>query len=224
MIEGTVSSKPALAAAAANLIDTVASYTAASPGVHGAAKLFGTTAVNTTACIAKDVAFARRFGAVQGGPMPLTTIACFGVRDLITIGSAFTVPPMLASALHSTGVERRTAEDAAQVVSPISLQVLCAPIHLLGLNFYNAPLATAAERASAVLRMAPQTTVAYAVRMAPAFGIGGVMNTTLTSSGRDVVRRHYAGLTERASELPLGGANGAAASLRFPLKRVPTTG
>ena len=202
--------------AAANLIDTVSSYTAASPTLQSTAKLLGTTAVNTTSCIAKDVAFARRFGAVQGGPMPYATVAFFGLRDLITIGSAFTVPPVLAQCLQSTGVGHRTAEDAAQLISPISLQVLCAPLHLLGLNLYNVPLATAAERAAAVARMAPQTTIAFAVRTAPTFGVGGVMNATLTTSGRRAVRRHYAGLSERTPEL-------CAADLRVPLRRVSTS-
>ena len=203
---------------AANLIDSAASYMSASPTVHGAAKLFGTTAINTTACIAKDVAFARRFGAVQGGPMPLVTVGLFGARDLLTMGSAFTVPPVLASALHSGGVARRTADDAAQIISPISLQVVCAPIHLLGLNFYNAPVATAAERFAAVARTAPQTTIAYAIRMAPAFGIGGVMNTTLTTNGHEAVRRHFSSSTAldvRADCAPVAMAH-------LALKRIPT--
>ena len=131
--------------------------------------------------------------------MPLATVGLFGARDLLTIASAFTVPPLLASALASGGVPPRRAEDAAQIVSPVAMQAVCAPLHLLGLNLYNMPTASAAERLAAVWRTTPQTTVAYALRMAPAFGIGGVMNASLTRSGHDAVRRHYGG----------GGAPGA---------------
>ncbi len=49
--------------AAANLIDTAAQRFSVSPALHGNSKLLGTTAVNTTACIAKDVAFAVRCGS-----------------------------------------------------------------------------------------------------------------------------------------------------------------
>lgn len=70
--------------AAANLIDSASKRMAASPAVHGTSKLLGTTAVNTSACIAKDVAFTRMFGAASaaGKPMPLATIGLFGLRDV----------------------------------------------------------------------------------------------------------------------------------------------
>ena len=188
---------------AANLIDTAGKRMDLGPAVHGSAKLVGTTAVNTSACIAKDVAFARMFGAsAPGKAMPLATIGLFGARDLLTIASAFTVPPLLASGLASTGMAAKRAEDAAQLISPVGMQVFCAPLHLLALNLYNTPVASAVERASAVMRTAPQTTVAYMVRMAPAFGIGGVMNASLTRSGHEMVRDRYAGLSAGIDKAP----------------------
>lgn len=177
---------------AANLIDTACGRMSTGPALQGTMKLFGTTAVNTSACIAKDVAFARMFGAQSTGRMPVTTLALFGARDLLTIGSAFSAPPLLAKALAQGGVEATRAENAAQLISPIGMQVFCAPLHLLALNMYNMPVATLGERAAAVARTAPQTIVAYAVRMAPAFGVGGVMNTALTTHGRDFLRERYA--------------------------------
>lgn len=180
--------------AAANLIDTTCRRNAAGEALHGTTKLLGTTAVNTSACIAKDVAFARMFGAqsAAAGPMPLATIGLFGARDLLTIASAFTVPKPLAAAFASGGVDKSRAEDAAQLVSPVGMQLFCAPLHLLALNMYNMPSATLRERAVAVARTAPQTIVAYAVRMAPAFGIGGVINASLTTLGHERLRDSHA--------------------------------
>lgn len=124
--------------AAANLIDTASERVGASAALHGTAKLFGTTAVNTSSCIAKDVAFTRMFGAQTTTPvrMPLSTIGLFGTRDLLTIAAAFTVPKLLADLLASNGVEARMAEDTAQIVSPVGMQAFCAPLHLLALNMY----------------------------------------------------------------------------------------
>ena len=76
--------------ATANLIDSVSARREVSPAVHGTTKLLGTTAINTTACIAKDVAFARMYGAAKGGRMPPVTVALFGARDLLTVASAYT--------------------------------------------------------------------------------------------------------------------------------------
>lgn len=95
---------------------------------------------------------------------------------------------MLAATLASAGIDVRRAEDAAQLISPVGMQVICAPLHLLALNMYNMPQATLRQRAAAVASTAPQTILAYAVRMAPAFGIGGVMNSALTARGREALR------------------------------------
>jgi hypothetical protein len=200
--------------AAANLIDTLCRRSSAPGALHETTKLLGTTAVNTSACIAKDVAFARMFGA-QGaatGAMPLATITLFGARDLLTIGSAFTVPKPLGGALASCGVEPSRAEDAAQVISPVGMQVFCAPLHLLALNMFNMPAATIAERAAAVARTAPQTIVAYSIRMLPAFGIGGVMNASLTSRGHEWIREGAASRIRSKADQPATRLRGAITS------------
>lgn len=179
--------------AAANLIDTCGANRRMSPAVHSTVKLLGTTAINTSACIAKDMAFARMFGATKGGPMPVATIALFGARDLLTVASAYTIPPVLATALERGGsFTPLQAEASAQLCAPVAMQVVCAPVHLLALNFYNAPVASATERAAAVARTAPQTIVAYSVRMAPSFGIGVVLNSNLTRGGHAALQGLYA--------------------------------
>lgn len=196
--------------AAANSIDTVGARWETPAAVQGAATLVGTTAINTSACIAKDVAFTRMYGnaAASGSKFPLATIGLFGLRDLMTIASAFTLPKLLSSFLVSSRLlpDPSVADVAAQMASPVGAQVVCAPIHLLALNFYNMPSASAAERAAAVWALTPATTVAYAIRIAPAFGIGGVLNTALSGHGRDAIRAHYCpGVDEAASSAASSG-------------------
>eukprot|EP01046_Picozoa_sp_COSAG06_P043889 COSAG06_NODE_5822_length_3257_cov_1.176377_4_plen_265_part_00 len=170
--------------ATANLIDSVSARREVSPAVHGTTKL-----------LAKDVAFARMYGAAKGGRMPPVTVALFGARDLLTVASAYTIPPILAAALERGGggnFTQQQAEASAQLIAPVAMQVVCAPVHLLALNCYNVPVSSVAQRAAAVAHTAPQTIVAYAVRMAPSFGIGVVMNSSLTCSGHAALQRHYA--------------------------------
>ena len=70
---------------------------------------------------------------------------------------------------------------------PVAMQGVCAPVHLLALNMYNAPVATVAERIRDVWRVAPATVVAFGIRMVPAFGIGGIMNAALVDAGHAAV-------------------------------------
>ncbi len=185
--------------AAANLIDTICERKLDRESehtlvVHGAAKLVGTTAVNMGTSIAKDAWFARMFGAVASNPraVPLSTIGCFVGRDTLTIGAAFTVPQMVAQALVTSGAmgEQRAAE-AAQIIAPISMQLICSPLHLLALNLYNVPTATVAERASMVGKVLPQTTVTRMGRFMFAYGVSGILNTVLIHKSRDALLQHY---------------------------------
>lgn len=181
--------------AVANGIDTLCDRYKASSAVHGAVTLLGTTASNTTACIAKDVAFTRMYGAAAaaGGSFPLTTISLFGLRDLTTIASAFTLPKVMAAGFVSTGIlpDFKRAEATAQLVSPVGMQLVCAPLHLLALTYYNIPGASTVERAKAVARTTPATTLAFAIRIAPAFGIGCTVNSALTSYGHKATKAWY---------------------------------
>ena len=86
-----------------------------------------------------------------------------------------------------------SAQACAQMVSPVAMQGVCAPVHLLALNMYNAPVATVAERIRDVGRVAPATVVAFGIRMAPAFGIGGIMNQALVDAGHAAVCRSAPG-------------------------------
>ena len=83
------------------------------------------------------------------------------------------------------------AASSAQLLSPIGMQIVLTPLHLLALNLYNQPGATPGERAKAVGSVLPGSTVARMGRFGCAYGVGGVMNTTLTTRGRAWARERY---------------------------------
>lgn len=130
---------------AANLIDSACERNLdrndeKSASIHGGAKLVGTTAANMAAGIWKDATFARMYGvsAAAAGPTPAATVGLFALRDVLTIGAAFTLPKWLASMFVSSGiVSEQYASETAQFASPIAMQLLCSPLHLLALDHVN---------------------------------------------------------------------------------------
>lgn len=190
------------------------------PWLQGAVKLAGTTAVNMSAGVAKDAAFARMFGANAGSgakppPVPTTSLAMFAGRDVLTIGAAFTLPPLVAEALVASGrVDAKRAPEVAQLATPIAMQAILTPIHLLALDLYNAPGATAGERAASVGVMAPGATLARMGRFGAAYGVGGVLNAKLTSAGREWA-------AARCSEAP---AMAVVFANEAPMRRLPSSG
>lgn len=177
----------------ANLVDTICerrldSSDPKSAWIHGSAKLLCTTAVNMGSGVAKDAAFARMFGAnaTSTAPTPLLTYGFFALRDMLTIAAGFTVPPHVTSALVSSGtLPPEKAAPAAQVLSPIGMQIFCSPLHLGALNFYNMPSATTAERVADVCKTLPQATLARMFRFCSAYGMGGLVNKHLLKTGRE---------------------------------------
>ena len=146
---------------AANSIDVYNERKALAANNAAMVKLGGVTAVNMSASLVKDVTFAKLFGAKDIGKeagkaasnvakrVPLATYGIFLSRDTLTIAGGFTVPPIMSSLMQSTlGYEKKNADKLAQLVSPMAMQLICTPLHLLALNMYNVEKATAAERAA----------------------------------------------------------------------------
>jgi hypothetical protein len=215
---------------AANLIDVAAERRAATPTQHSTAKLAGTTAVNMSASIAKDVAFARMFGnesaqAVKKA-VPMGVYGVFFLRDVATMGSSFVLPPVVASGLQTcTGMEGKTADKVAQLVTPVGAQLICAPLHLLGLNIYNAPVATLRERAAGVWRTCPETTFVRMGRILCAYGFGGIVNKELTSRGRAWTVERYGAASKKSCQSPAGPSRKPIISeLGLPGCPIPTFG
>ena len=189
-----VASVYAVTYSTANLIDTVCERKLdredqTTAAIHGTSKLIGTTAANMGAGIWKDSMFAKMFGAATSAAAvatPRTTIGLFALRDLATIGGAFALPNTLASIFIGTGaVEERYASETAQFVSPLAMQLVCTPLHLLALQYFNARDATLIMQCRAISPMLAPTLVVRLLRSMPAYGIGGVMNTSFVHRGRD---------------------------------------
>lgn len=69
---------------------------------------------------------------------------------------------------------------------PAGMQFLSTPLHLLGLDLYNNPQHTPAARAKFIADTYMPSAVARVARIGPAFGIGGVANTTLRNFFRSL--------------------------------------
>merc|ERR1712176_831607 len=103
----------------------------------------------------------------------------------LIIGAGFILPQMVARGLQSaTDMERSKSEKLSQLATPVGMQLCITPILLLGLNFYNVPKATVAERAHAVWSTCPESTGIRMLRFFWAYGVGGVLNKELSERAR----------------------------------------
>ena len=171
--------------AAANMINIYTERKDMPPTQARYTNLFGTTAVNLISGVAKDAAFAKMFGKKEAAnaakrAVPPISYGLFASRDLLTVGAGFTVPPIMASALVQTaGMDPGQAAVVAQFTAPPLMQLVCTPLHLLALNMYNAPDATAQERAATVARLFASSVY---VRMFRFFCAYGIVRITLCST------------------------------------------
>eukprot|EP01024_Parvocaulis_polyphysoides_P024516 TRINITY_DN22453_c0_g1_i2.p1 TRINITY_DN22453_c0_g1~~TRINITY_DN22453_c0_g1_i2.p1 ORF type:complete len:282 (-),score=25.90 TRINITY_DN22453_c0_g1_i2:367-1212(-) len=141
------------------------------------AKFVTTTAVNMSASIAKDRAYAQMFGTTAPRALPLTSYGCFAVRDSITIAAAFTLPKKIAKNMHEQyGWSYGTCHTIAQLACPVAVQVVTTPWHLLALDCYNRDGVPFMERVRLIRSEVVKSTVARMGRIFPAFGVGGVSN------------------------------------------------
>jgi len=67
----------------------------------------------------------------------------------------------------------------AQLSSPVLVQLVATPIHLLGLDLYNRPGIPLNERLNHLKKIYTHSVVLRMLRFLPAFGIGGVVNIEL---------------------------------------------
>lgn len=150
------------------------------------AKLGGTTLVNMTSVIAKDRAFARMFGVVKPHPFPLSSIGLFAIRDSLTVVSCFHAPAVITDKLRTSGLSEGVVSMVAQVGAPIAVQIMSTPLHLLGLDLYNHPVADRAARLQFIQREYYRSTLARIARIGPAFGIGGIGNASIRTRLREM--------------------------------------
>jgi hypothetical protein len=73
-------------------------------------------------------------------------------------------------------------QSIAQFIAPAAIQVASTPFHLLGLDIYNRQNITAWERWQLVSKTWMPSFLARICRIVPAFGVGGVVNTSVRHS------------------------------------------
>ena len=150
--------------------------------------------------VSKDRAYTRMFGKGTPRPISWSTLSLFGIRDGMTILSSFCLPPIISQYLQDEGnMEKTTADVTAQLTAPLAVQLLSSPLHLLGLDLYNRPVATLAERKSFIVQEYQKTVMARMSRILPAFGIGGIVNTNLRTWAKELPEA----FEDYSTELPM---------------------
>lgn len=151
-------------------------------------KIAGTTAVNMTCVIAKDRAFAQMFGVIKPQPFPMLSVGMFALRDSLTIASCFQAPAMIAEYMNKEhGVSESTSRSVAQIASPVAVQMLSTPLHLLGLDFYNHRVGDWKTRLQFIRREYWKSSMMRVARIGPAFGIGAIGNTSCRDHLREML-------------------------------------
>lgn len=153
----------------------------------------GTSIVNSGASLLKDRAYAKMFGTSgAAASVPLVSLGLWATRDFMVVGSSFVLPDILSKHLQEEyNVHKGDAQKVAQLTLPVMTQFLVGPIQLLGLDFYNRPLANLTvrdafvERTRFLIQGFTSVVSARIIRIAPGYGIGGVLNTNLRDSWRD---------------------------------------
>ncbi|KAI9101032.1 hypothetical protein DFS34DRAFT_578360 [Phlyctochytrium arcticum] len=156
-------------------------------------KFVGTSIANVGLCVAKDICFTRWFGSGSPKPVPWSSYGLYTTRDCMTIFASFNLPPVLSAKLSQNfGFEPRRADVIAQLLTPCAVQFLSTPLHLLGMDLYNRPTASASERGSFIRREYAKSTSARIGRIFAAFGIGGVANQAFRREGHAWLKQVHA--------------------------------
>ncbi len=101
-------------------------------------KLGITFVVNTVTSLAKDKALTQKFGTKEAKSFPISSFGLFFLRDIVAMASAFTIPPILGEVISDRfDIEQKNGLRIAQIISPLMVQLVGTPLHLLGLDMYN---------------------------------------------------------------------------------------
>lgn len=158
-------------------------------------KFIGSSFANVSLSVLKDKAFAKMFGTGDvSKPMPLSSMALFATRDSMTILASFTLPPLIAKELHSMSANSMSfglCDNLAQLFTPVSMQILSTPLHLLGLDQFNRQDIKFSQRIKFIKQEYLKTTIARMSRIFPAFGVGGVINKKVRKMGKSYLQSVY---------------------------------
>lgn len=158
---------------------------------------FGLTSLtNVSASVYKEMEFTRMYSLSKPRPLPIPSALLFCGRDSLTILASFNLPTIMAKKLHNQfHVNMRAADIVSQLTLPCAVQLLSAPLYLVGSHLYNFPTAPMGERVAFVQHKYWATSAARVARIFPAFGVGGVANSLL--------RQYTRGKLVQVTALPL---------------------
>jgi hypothetical protein len=148
-------------------------------------KFCASSGANVGLSVLKDKAYARMFG-VPGNtrPFPPISYLMFTIRDSMTVGASFNLPPVLSARLQQEGWTEGASDTVAQLTAPLVAQVFSVPLHLYGLDRYNYPDREGLQtRTQFIKQEYTKTLLARWARIFPAFGCGGVVNYRLRKLG-----------------------------------------
>ncbi|KAJ3125289.1 hypothetical protein HK098_000414 [Nowakowskiella sp. JEL0407] len=161
---------------AANSADTISRHLNQPPGLP---ILISSSAANMGFAIWKDQFLARLYGgSTNPKPLPLSSYSLFAVRDVLTMGACFTLPPYLSEAIqeHYPKLGKAKSDTLSQFLLPTSMQLITTPLHLLALDIYNNPTKTISDRVRFLIRESPATLLTRMIRVLPAYGCGGTVS------------------------------------------------
>jgi hypothetical protein len=168
---------------AVNVVTTVCDRNNATMEQRHASRFLAVSPVNILLNVSKDRMFAKFFGSGEPRAVPYRTLAAYATRDSMTVFSSFNLAPALAEAMVSA--EIAGARTIAQIVCPVVMQWFSAPLHIMGLNWYNVPTATTDERLAFVKQRYFKTAFAMSCRIIPAFGIAPLINAPLRAKSQE---------------------------------------
>jgi hypothetical protein len=149
--------------------------------------LLMTFTVNTVCGILKDAAYIKHFGVAKPKAFPVASLGLLLMRDIITVASAFTLPPIFSEYIQDKlDASERASRTAAQLISPLLVQVLVTPLHLLGLDLYNRDGLKLGKRIGYLKSLYPNALAMRMIRFLPAYGIGGVINSEMRLNLREI--------------------------------------
>ena len=155
-----------------------------------------TATTNIATSIMKDELISKLTRPSGMGPpprAPVVSYGAWGARDAMTVVTSFVlVPPASLHLSAFTGMGETTSMNICQFALPVGVQWLSTPVHLLGLDFYNhqarlGAQRTMAQRLALVRREYRLSATARSLRIAAAFGIGGVSNRMVYDAVANVI-------------------------------------
>lgn len=113
-------------------------------------------------------------------PTPILSKILYAKRDCLTIGAGFTLPNYVAQYLKNQyHFSEKSAVYAGQLATPLVMQFIITPVHLLALDLYNNPVTTLKNRFFRIQQQYPAATMARMGRSLSVYSIGGLLNDKL---------------------------------------------